>query len=59
MEVSSAATAHQSLFLAAMQSEKQQQAAILQVVSDATEQAAQIAKSAPSPSQGQNVDLSV
>jgi len=58
MDITSASSAHQTLFLAAMQSEKQQQAAVLEVVAAATEQALAVAKSAPAPGVGQNVDVS-
>lgn len=58
MDVTSAGSANETLFLAAMRSEKQQQAAILQVVAQSAEQAAQVAKSAPAPGVGQNVDVS-
>jgi hypothetical protein len=58
MNVSDAASANQTLFLAAMRSEKQQQQAILEVVSNATEAAAAIAKSAPGAGVGQHIDVS-
>jgi DNA-binding protein len=58
MDVSNAASAHQSLFLAAMQSEKKQEQAVLEVVTNATQQAAEIAKSAPGAGVGQTVDVS-